>query len=306
MSLTRRIFVSLPSDESLADHPSENDLKWGIVDEIVKLGYVPEIFRDSREESSGAIAHQGWSLSYFDEIIRRCVGCVIIGLPRWRLSDGTTQIRLASEFSHYEGAIAFSKRLPLLVIRQEGMQRRVFFDSSYAGTVATMPESADRSWLTTPGFRGPFGHWKKQLEARKDVFFGYCGSSAETARRLKQCLEEEVLLSVLDWNRDFTPGRMILSEIQEAADHCSAGIFLFTRDDKIGGRASGAVSAPRDNVVFEAGYFSSAKGKERVLIVREKGAKMPADLGGDIYAPLADASDIGPVRAMVERFIAAL
>ena len=38
--------------------------------------------------------------------------------------------------------------------------------------------------------------------------------------------------------------------------------------------------------LLEAGYFISAKGKERVLIVREPGAKMPADLGGDIYASL--------------------
>ncbi|WP_447603718.1 TIR domain-containing protein [Nitrospira sp. Nam80] len=35
-------------------------------------------------------------------------------------------------------------------------------------------------------------------------------------------------------------------------------------------------------VVFEAGYFASAKGKKRVLIIRQSGTKMPADLGGDI------------------------
>jgi predicted nucleotide-binding protein len=39
-------------------------------------------------------------------------------------------------------------------------------------------------------------------------------------------------------------------------------------------------AVPRDNVLFEAGYFIQAKGKDRVLIVREAGAKMPADLGG--------------------------
>jgi hypothetical protein len=39
-------------------------------------------------------------------------------------------------------------------------------------------------------------------------------------------------------------------------------------------------AVPRDNVVFEAGYFIRAKGKDRVLIVREAGAKTPADLGG--------------------------
>jgi hypothetical protein len=42
MPLTRRIYVSLPIDHWLS--PPINDLKWAIVDEIEKLGYIPEIF----------------------------------------------------------------------------------------------------------------------------------------------------------------------------------------------------------------------------------------------------------------------
>ena len=63
---------------------------------------------------------------------------------------------------------------------------------------------------------------------------------------------------------------------------------------------------PRDNVVFEAGYFIHAKGKDRVLVVREEGAKMPADLGGDIYASLPDRNHIGPILESLRRFVAAL
>ena len=78
----------------------------------------------------------------------------------------------------------------------------------------------------------------------------------------------------------------------------SAGIFLFTKDDK-----GEFADAPRDNVVFEAGFFASAKGKERVLIVREEGSKMPADLGGDIYALLEKHSDIESVKPVLKSFI---
>ena len=42
------------------------------------------------------------------------------------------------------------------------------------------------------------------------------------------------------------------------------------------------------------------------LIVREKGSKMPADLGGDIYALLPDKVDIGPIERVVSGFMAAL
>ncbi len=45
-------------------------------------------------------------------------------------------------------------------------------------------------------------------------------------------------------------------------------------------------AAPRDNVVFQAGYFASVKGDDRILIIKESSAKMPADLGGKIYVPM--------------------
>jgi hypothetical protein len=49
--------------------------------------------------------------------------------------------------------------------------------------------------------------------------------------------------------------------------------------------------------------FINAKGKDHVLIIREDGAKMPADLGGDIYAPLKDRSNIGPVENAIKAFV---
>jgi predicted nucleotide-binding protein len=107
--------------------------------------------------------------------------------------------------------------------------------------------------------------------------------------------------TVLDWQTDFTPAESILNQIQQAARRCGASIFLFTRDDALVGEETAA--APRDNVVFEAGYFSAARSKQRVLIVREKGTKMPADLGGDIYACLEDCADIGAIEPRVRRFL---
>jgi predicted nucleotide-binding protein len=65
----------------------------------------------------------------------------------------------------------------------------------------------------------------------------------------------------------------------------------------------GHAALPRDNVVFEAGYFVNAKGKERVLVIREEGAKMPADLGGDIYASFARRDDITPLEPQLQRFV---
>jgi len=66
------------------------------------------------------------------------------------------------------------------------------------------------------------------------------------------------------------------------------------------------MAAQRDNVVFEAGYFVHAKGHRRVLVIRESGrkrsAKMPADLGGAIYAPLPDLANIEALDQQLDRF----
>ena len=61
--------------------------------------------------------------------------------------------------------------------------------------------------------------------------------------------------------------------------------------------------APRDNVIFETGYFARARGKERTLIIREGSTKLPADIGGVIYLSLRKRSDITPLKPGLMKFI---
>jgi predicted nucleotide-binding protein len=61
--------------------------------------------------------------------------------------------------------------------------------------------------------------------------------------------------------------------------------------------------APRDDVVFEAGFFTRAKGSDRVAIIREDGAKMPADLGGNVHIALHDRTDISSIETRLRRFV---
>jgi len=303
MHIVRRIFVSMPADQWLKTN--QNELKWGIVDEIKRLGYVPEIFTNPKG-MQGLAASKAWSAVEADSIARRCVGAAIIGLPRWVFSDGQETISLATDFNHYEGGVVYTLGLPMLVLVQKDVERRVVFDSSYKGYVGCFPPTADRSWLSTEEFEVPFSYWKQQLSERRDVFLGYCSTSRGLAQNLKRFLQSEIRATVLDWQTDFKPGRSILQEIEEASGRCSAGIFLFTKDDPLPTADSPDRAAPRDNVVFEAGHFIGKKGKDRVLIIRETGAKMPADLGGDIYGSLEDKSDIGTIEETVKRFVQAL
>jgi hypothetical protein len=45
------------------------------------------------------------------------------------------------------------------------------------------------------------------------------------------------------------------------------------------------------------------KGKHNVLIIPESGSKMPADLGGDIYASLRDKNSIEPIERTLKAFM---
>ena len=109
-------------------------------------------------------------------------------------------------------------------------------------------------------------------------------------------------VSVRNYAMDFVPGGTILEEIEKSARACTCGIFLFTKDDPLAGPDPNS-AAPRDNVVFEAGYFMRAKGRERCLIIREEGAKMPADLGGNIYLALKDRDDISTIETPLRQFL---
>ena len=302
MPVTRRVSVILPDDRWCS--AGENAFKWALVERIEALGLVAEIFHDPRGTAS-LCAPMAWSAANADFISRRCVGAVLIGLPRWRLQTPQGAVNLATEFSHFQGALAWQLRLPLLVLVQHDVLRRVVFDNGFHGRVGEFPPDPDPSWLDTREFSTPFAVWQRELSERRDVFLGYCSASAATARAIKRFLTEQGV-RVLDWQTDFPPGQNILQQIGRASDRCSAGIFLFTRDDELAAGASGPEAVPRDNVVFEAGYFIHAKGKDRVLVVREEGAKMPADLGGDIYALLPDRNHIGPILDGLRRFVAAL
>ena len=176
---------------------------------------------------------------------------------------------------------------------------------SFGGYVGEFSATSDLNWLHTDEFRVPFGYWQKLLKERRDVFLGYCSGSSKTAAAVKRYLLS-LAATVLDWQTDLIPGRTILEQIEQAASRCQSGIFLFTQDDELVSPSKKEIAAPRDNVVFEAGYFIGLKGKRHVLVVRETGSKMPADLGGDIYASLPDRGDIKPIERTIKAFVDAI
>jgi len=297
MAVARRVFVSGPRERYLDDRTK--GLRRAILGAIEELGYQLTAF-GTPAGGAGLAARENWNRNEAIEAMRRCVGVVLLGFPYWRATAAERSAKLVTEYCHYEGALASMLNLPILALLESGTAERGAFDTRAGNPVIDVPADATAEWVTTTDFRDFLANWSSQVNRRRDVFLGYTTSAMPVATRIRDALEAEGV-TVVDWARDFRNAGSILSEIQYTAERCSAAILLFTRDESLPQSAS-EDTPPRDNVLLEAGYFACAKGKERVLIVRESGARMPADLGGDIYAFLQPGGE-DAVLADVMKFV---
>ena len=291
--MERRVFISATSDKSLDKR--RRALKAAVVQKVRDAGYAPQAFWEM-----GLAANIAWSFDNVDRVMRRCIGAVVIGFPRWTMSDSGTTIRMVGEYHHYEGAVALTLGLPLMIIVEEGVENRGIVWTGGGRTITHLPEDATADWVDSPEFTRRFSAWDQQVSSRRDVFLGYCSNSIGTAAQIQLWLQRHGA-TVLNWAMDFRAGRSILDEIENARASCSCGIFLFSEDDPLEGVPGGA--APRDNVVFEAGHFIASKGASRCLIIREGNAKMPADLGGTIYVPLDKTAGVTAIEGRLRRFL---
>jgi len=291
--MEKRIFISAPNRKRLDER--RLGLKTAILSKIRETGYAPQEFWES-----GIPENLAWSFENVDRVMRRCVGAVVFGFPRWTVSTATSETRLVGEYNHYEGAVALTYGLPVLMLAEAGVEDRGVVWTGGGKTITFVPNDATEDWVNDLEFTKRFDAWLRELGARKDVFLGYCSKSAGTAAQIQLRLERRGA-TVLNWAMDFRAGGSILSEIENARAACSCGVFLFSEDDPLEGSSGGA--APRDNVVFEAGYFMSSKGPGRVLIIRHGDAKMPADVGGTIYVGLSKSADVSTIEGRLDDFL---
>jgi hypothetical protein len=303
VNLNRRIFVSAPRTERLIPTTAgalepRRRLKDAIVEKVRAAGYKPQMFLTP--SGGEGLAPNGWSVNQAEALIRRCAGAVLIGLPFFESTLDGRRLWLPTDYCQYEGAIARTMRLPTLAI-SIGIERRILFHDHAPVTSLSGPLEDDVSWLDREPATSLFDTWSRRVQARSDVFLGYSSASEAIAMQIK-ALVENAGASVRDWRSDFVAGSTILSSITEAAETCSCGIFVFGEDDSL---ATGDhVMAPRDNVVFEAGFFMHARGHKSCLIIRSGASKMPADVGGIIYLPLPTAADVAAIAPGLSTFLA--
>lgn len=99
---------------------------------------------------------------------------------------------------------------------------------------------------------------------------------------------EKLGLSPIILHEQTDGGKTIIEKFEKNAIDAGFAVILLTADDE--GKAKrdvvGYKDRARQNVVFEMGYFMAKLGRDRVLLLLDKGVEKPGDLDGIVYTPI--------------------
>lgn len=289
----KRVFVSVPRDHNLRE--PQRLLKRSVLAHLRANGLEPQEF-----QVSGLPVRSPYTIEALREIMSRCHGVLVLAFARWHDDSVDDGLALPTVWNHFEGAFAIALKKEILVITETHVSEDGITWGGAGQIVLRAPKGADVSWLSTDDAHTQISAWIDAVKQNEEVFLAYSSKGRATANDIHKYLTSNGV-SVRDWEIGFAPGPTILEELVQASRSCIGAVMLLTRDDELAGEGGKAV--PRDNVIFEMGMFMEAKGRERVLVVLEEGAKLPADVGGGIYLSLRDRNDITPIHSGLLSFM---
>lgn len=127
----------------------------------------------------------------------------------------------------------------------------------------------------------------------KKIFIGSSGTAKKKAKLLKRLLTELGTNVVCWFELDaFLLSGITIESLLEQTRECHGAIFVFDKDDEI--ESNGIKRfVPRDNVIYEAGLFAGALGKEAVAICLVPGVHKLTDLEGVTYLKYDPKDEVG-------------
>lgn len=293
MERLKRVFVSVPRDHHLDE--VQLALKQAIYDKLWSKGLEPQEFH-----VTGLPLRAPYTFDAARDVMSRCHGAIILAFARWSDPSGEQDVAMPTVWNHLEGAFAIALKKEILVVTEHHVAADGITWAGGGQLILTAPKGARAEWLESSYAKPQINAWIDAVKRVDDIFLAYSSKGRDTANDIHKFLTSRGV-SVRDWELDFAPGVTILEELVDASHNCLGGIMLLTKDDEFIGDENYA--APRDNVIFEMGMFMQAKGRARVLVVREEGAKMPADIGGGIYLSLKDRKNISAIQMKLIDFI---
>lgn len=136
------------------------------------------------------------------------------------------------------------------------------------------------------------------VEVKPAKVFLVHGRDEAAKHAVARFLETRVGLDVVILSERPNKGRSILTKFQEESGGTAFAVILMTPDDlghlrpellPLGSPAAVAKMRPRQNVIFEMGFFIGQLGVERVCALVPPDVEYPSDYDGIVFVPFDDA-----------------
>jgi len=109
-----------------------------------------------------------------NKLMDECKGVVVIALERLFIEAGTEKrsspastglsgVKISTPWNHIEAALGYSRKLPMLVIVEDGLRQDGLLEKGFDWYVISMP--TDPARLATQEFNGVMSAWKKKLSS---------------------------------------------------------------------------------------------------------------------------------------------
>jgi len=113
------------------------------------------------------------------------------------------------------------------------------------------------------------------------LFIGSAAAAKSQAKALVNALTSATL-EFLPWWDAFTPGSVLLSELEQIPTQVDGAVLVFSPEAQATVRKN-TVMVPNLNVMFEFGYFYGMLGHTKVVMVKYGDFYLPSDFGGYIH-----------------------
>jgi hypothetical protein len=109
------------------------------------------------------------------ELMSECEGAIVLGLRQLEVIEGITKPGTAEEvqirgafyptpWNQLEGGVAFAMGMPLMIVKEEGVEGGIF-DAGKSDRFVHQAEMS-RDWLRSPRFVQPFNEWLDEIVRR--------------------------------------------------------------------------------------------------------------------------------------------
>jgi predicted nucleotide-binding protein len=126
----------------------------------------------------------------------------------------------------------------------------------------------------------------RPLISAPDAIFISHGRNEAVTLKIRNFLKEQLGKTPILFEEMARPGLTIVENLEVITRQCSRAIILMTKEDE---QKDGGLRA-RQNVIHELGYCQSLYGRDRVVLLMEKGVELPSNISGILYTQFAETS----------------